>query len=70
MKEIDVINALKNDNEEYAKIEEEHKQLGQTLDEILKKKYLSADEEVEKKTIQKQKLQLKDRMAQLIREYK
>ncbi len=70
MKEIDVINALKNENEEYARIEEEHKKLGQTLDEILKKKYLSADEEVEKKTMQKQKLQLKDRMAQLVREYK
>jgi len=34
-----------------------------------KKKYLTADEEVEKKKIQKQKLQYKDRMAQIIRDH-
>ncbi len=70
MKENEVISILKSENDEFKKIEEEHRKLGQSLDEILKKKYLSTEEEVEKKTIQKQKLQLKDRMAQLIREHK
>ena len=70
MKKADVINILRNENEEYKKIEEEHKRLEQSLEDINKKKYLAPDEEVERKKIQKQKLQYKDRMAQLVREYK
>ncbi len=70
MKENDAISKLKSENEEYQKIEEQHKSLGLELDELLKKKYLSTEEEVEKKKIQKLKLQLKDRMAQIVREHK
>ncbi len=69
MNENDVISILKSENEEYQKSEVQHKQLSLKLDELLKKKYLSTEEDVEKKKIQKQKLQLKDRMAQLIREH-
>lgn len=69
MKEGEIIDILRNENEEFKKLEEEHKKLDQYLDEIKKKKYLTADEEIEKKKIQKQKLHYKDRMAQLIREY-
>jgi uncharacterized protein YdcH (DUF465 family) len=67
MKETDIISILRNENDEYKKLEEVHKQLERSLDEINKKKYLTPDEEVERKKIQKQKLQYKDRMAQLIR---
>jgi uncharacterized protein YdcH (DUF465 family) len=70
MKEAEIISLLRNDNEEYKKLEEEHKKLELSLDEINKKKYLTPEEEVEKKKIQKQKLQFKDRMAQLIRAHK
>lgn len=70
MKEADIINVLRTENKEYKKLEEEHRKLNQTLDEINKKKYLTTEEEVEKKKLQKQKLQYKDRMAQLIRTYK
>jgi uncharacterized protein YdcH (DUF465 family) len=70
MKDAEIIEKLRSENEEFRKLEEEHKKLEQSLDEIIKKKYLTADEEVEKKTIQKQKLQFKDRMAELIRSYK
>ncbi len=69
MKETEIISILRNKNDEYKKLEEEHKKLEHNLDEIIKKKYLTPDEEVEKKKIQKQKLHHKDRMAQLIREY-
>jgi uncharacterized protein YdcH (DUF465 family) len=70
MKEAEVIDFLRNENEEYKKIEEEHRKLNQFLDEMSKKKYLSSEEEMEKKKLQKQKLQYKDRLAQIIREYK
>jgi len=70
MKETEVVAILRNQNEEYKKIEEEHRKLNQFLDEMSKKKYLSSEEEIEKKKLQKQKLQFKDRLAQIIREYK
>ena len=69
MKKEETMNILRNENEEYKKLEVEHKKLEQTLDQMLKKKYLTPDEELEKKKIQKQKLQYKDRMAQIIRDY-
>lgn len=68
MKDAEVISILRSKNEEYKKLEEEHKKLEMTLEEILRKKYLSTEEEVLKKQIQKQKLQFKDRMAQLVRD--
>ncbi|HBH62904.1 MAG TPA: DUF465 domain-containing protein [Nitrospiraceae bacterium] len=69
MKDEEIMRILRNENEEYKKLEEEHRRLDQSLDEMLKKKYLTPEEEVEKKKIQKQKLQYKDRMAQIIRDY-
>ena len=70
MKETEIINILRNKNDEYKNLEEVHKKLERSLDEINKKKHLTPDEEVERKKIQKQKLQYKDRMAQLIRAHK
>ncbi|RJQ50124.1 MAG: DUF465 domain-containing protein [Nitrospiraceae bacterium] len=69
MKESEAINILKKENEEYRKTEEEHRKLDKTLEEMLKKRYLTPEEELEKKKLQKKKLQLKDRLAQLVREY-
>ena len=69
MKETEIISILRNENEEYKKLETEHRKLDQSLDEMTKKKYLSTEEVMEKKKIQKQKLQFKDRMAQLIRSH-
>ena len=66
MKDTEVISILRNESDEYKKLEEEHKRLELTLDEITKKKHLTSEEEVQKKQIQKQKLQFKDRMAQLV----
>ncbi len=68
MKELDVISALRSENEEYQKLEEEHKKLEQSLEEVNKKKYLTPEDELEKKNIQKQKLHIKDRMAQLVKD--
>jgi uncharacterized protein YdcH (DUF465 family) len=70
MKEAEIISILRTENDEFRKLEKEHKKLDTYLDEIARKKYLTSDEEIEKKKIQKKKLQFKDRMAQLIRDYK
>ena len=70
MKEEETMTILRNENEEYKKLEEDHRKLDQVLDTMHKKKYLTPDEEVEKKKIQKQKLHCKDRMAQILRDSK
>ncbi len=69
MKETEIISVLRDESEEYRKLEEEHRRLNQSLDQMNKKKYLTTEEEIGKKKLQKQKLQYKDRMAQLVREY-
>ena len=70
MKESEIVEFLKNENEEFRKLSEEHRDLDGLLSEIDSKRYLTAEEEIERKRIQKQKLLKKDRMAELVREYK
>jgi len=70
MTEEEVIELLKKENEEFRKIENEHRILDERIMEIDKKIYLTTEEELEKKKLQKQKLVKKDRLAELVREYK
>lgn len=70
MKEQEIVECLTRDNEEYKKLIEEHHQLEADLSEIDRKVYLTPEEEVERKRIQKLKLQKKDRMAEMVRDYK
>lgn len=70
MKEDEIVEFLKKENEEFKKLSEEHRNLDLLLAKIDGKRYLTPEEEVERKTMQKQKLFKKDRMAQMIREYK
>lgn len=70
MKENDVVEILRKENEEFRKLTEEHRSLDSLLSEIDSKRYLTAEEEIERKNIQKQKLFKKDRMAELVREYR
>lgn len=70
MREQEIAEVLLKESEEYKKLGEEHRSLEKILGEINKKVYLTPEEEVEKKRIQKLKLIKKDRMAELIREYR
>lgn len=70
MREEEIIEILKRENEEFRKLYEEHRRLDSLLDEINKKHYLTPEEEVEKKRMQKEKLYKKDKMAEMIRQYK
>ncbi len=70
MKEQEVVDCLKKENEEFRKLLEEHHSLEGVLAEIDKKVYLSPEEEVERKKMQKLKLAKKDKMAELIRDFR
>jgi len=70
LKENDVVEILKKENEEFRKLTEEHRSLDLLLSEIDSKRYLTPEEEIERKNIQKQKLFKKDKIAELVREYR
>lgn len=70
MKEQEIMESLKQGNEEFRKLHEEHHVLDGTLAEMDKKVYLTPEEEVERKRLQKLKLSKKDRMAEMVRDYK
>jgi uncharacterized protein YdcH (DUF465 family) len=58
---------LRTENMEYQKWEREHQQLETTLMSFEVHKYLTPEQEVERKRIQKLKLAAKDRMMDIIR---
>jgi uncharacterized protein YdcH (DUF465 family) len=70
LKEQEIVEKLLKENEEFRKVSEEHHQLDGLLTEIDKKVYLTPEEEIERKKLQKQKLLKKDRMAEMIRDFK
>jgi len=70
LKEREIVEFLKQGNDEFKKLSEEHRSLDVLLAEIDSKRYLTSEEEVERKKLQKQKLLKKDRMAELVRDYK
>jgi hypothetical protein len=70
LKEREIVEFLKKENGEFKKLSEEHRSLDVLLAEIDSKRYLTSEEEVERKKLQKQKLLKKDRMAELVRDYK
>jgi hypothetical protein len=70
LKEREIVEFLKKENGEFKKLSEEHRSLDVLLAEIDSKRFLTSEEEVERKKLQKQKLLKKDRMAELVRDYK
>ncbi len=70
MTEEQIVEALKRENAEYQKLSLEHKELKAALEELNKKHYLTPEEEIEKKKKQKEKLLKKDRMFEMVRDYK
>ncbi len=70
MREEEIIENLKNQNEEFRKILNEHRELDRILAEMDKKYYFTEDEEIERKRLKKEKLYKKDKIAKLVLEYK
>ncbi len=65
----ELLEKLQKENEEFKKLYEEHAELKQKVDELNKMKFLTADQELEKKNHQKQKLKMKDRLEAILHEY-
>ncbi len=65
----DLLEKVKTNNDEFRKLYDEHSTLKTRVDELNKLKYLTPEQEIEKKTIQKRKLQQKDRMNEIVGEY-
>ena len=61
---------LRVENTEFRQWEQEHHNLESTLQNLDSHPYLSPEEEMERKRIQKLKLAAKDKMMDLIRRYK
>lgn len=70
MKEQEIMVKLSQENEEFRKVSNEHHRLDMQLIEVDKKVYLTPDEDLERKKLAKQKLYLKDKMAEMVRVYK
>ncbi len=60
---------IKQENDEFKKLFEEHSTLKQKVEELNKMKFLTAEQEVEKKQHQKQKLKAKDRLEEILHQY-
>ncbi len=67
----ELITRAKRENDEFNRLEKEHRELDQEISlKFGDKRYLTPEEEVEKKTLQKQKLAKKDRMLEILSEFK
>jgi hypothetical protein len=60
---------LKSQNEEFARIYRKHRELDEKIFELENRRYLTPEEEILEKKMKKDKLRLKDEMAEMIREY-
>ena len=67
VKEEDLVARLRSENQEYQRWEQEHKKLEETLLTFEAHRYLTPEEELERKRVQKLKLAAKDRMMDIIR---
>jgi uncharacterized protein YdcH (DUF465 family) len=60
---------LKQENEEFARLYRKHRKLDDDLKELEDRRYLTPDEEMQEKKMKKDKLRLKDEMAEIIKVY-
>jgi uncharacterized protein len=67
MNEDQIVNQLRVSNMEFRQLEESHHRLDAELAELQKRHVLTPQEEILKKQIQKEKLAMKDKMAEFIR---
>ena len=63
-----LLEKLMNENPEFKKIYNEHAALKNQVEEMNQRKFLSPEEELEKKNIQKQKLMYKDQLSKILAE--
>ena len=64
-----LLEKVQGESEEFKKLYQEHLGLKIRVEELNKMKFLTPEQELEKKTVQKQKLKGKDRMSQIVEQY-
>jgi uncharacterized protein YdcH (DUF465 family) len=69
-KEEELIERLMRENEEFSRIKKAHGQLGNQLEELEKRSFLTPQDEMEIKIIKKKKLALKDQMEKILMKYR
>ncbi|MBD3306681.1 DUF465 domain-containing protein [candidate division KSB3 bacterium] len=60
---------LKNESEDFARIYRKHRELDKKILELEERRFLTPDEELQEKRMKKDKLRLKDKMAEMIKAY-
>jgi len=68
--EEELIEKLKKQDQRFAEMVERHRTLGKRLDELKSKSYLSAEEEAEEQRLKREKLKLRDRIEETLRNHK
>ncbi len=66
----DLKDVLLRTNEEFSQLAEKHHELDDRLHQLTAKAYLSEPEQLEETTLKKRKLQLKDRMEDILRRHR
>lgn len=66
----DLKNLLLETNDEYRRLASQHHELDERLVHLESQHFLSDDEQLEEVTLKKRKLHLKDRMEDILREYR
>ena len=67
----ELVQYARRESDEFRRLEKEHRDLDQEINSKFGgKKYLTAEEEIERKTLQKQKLLKKDRMQAILTGFK
>ncbi len=70
MNDQEVLEILRKESNEFRHLEEEHRTLDAKLSELENKSFPTPADELEIKAVKKQKLIRKDRMAEMIRDFK
>ena len=70
MAETQDLQPLLESNDEYRQLAAKHHELEDRLQELTSKHYLSDNEQFEEVTLKKRKLQLKDRMEEIVRTHR
>jgi len=65
----ELLEKIINENHEFKKLYGEHSSLKHKVEDLNKMKFLTPEQEVEKKQHQKEKLKMKDRLEQIVKEY-
>ncbi len=68
--EAELRNQLLKENAEYRRLAAEHQSYDSQLEDLTNKHFLSADEQLQERTLKKKKLLLKDRMYSMVQQYR